>query len=329
MEAEDLQVVVALTARLAEGEKTVGTLTPTEWDVVADAIIGRHRLPRHLRGDDAAELLSAIAEAGKRLTPERLSSLLLRFDHAGRRLHDWQVQGIQVLGRGSNGYPRTFRRLLGPTRPPLLWARGNIDLMNVPGVAIVGSRDAEYRLLRRATDLGAAVAAQGFTVVSGGARGIDERAVEGALMESGTAVVVLPDSLATQAAKAQFREYLEARRLALISPYSPDAGYQTGTAMGRNRLIYCLSRAAIVVRSNRHAGGTFAGAQQALKNGWTRVWVEPASDETSGNHILHERDGATWIPFDDLGPVWSSVRDDAATNTRSLREDSTSWTPFE
>ncbi len=329
MKPEDLRVVLAMTARLAAGEKGPPTLTPVEWSMVATYLNDQGRYPRDLLNGHGDDLLAGIEGLQRKLTRDRLAGLLQRHGHADLRLNDWTRRDIWVLGRGDTDYPRRFRPELGSSRPPLLYGSGNSNLLNTTAVAIVGSRDAEYRLLRRATDLGAAVAAQGFTVVSGGARGIDERSVEGALMEGGTAVVVLPDSLATQAAKVQFREFLDSGRLALISPYSPDAGYQTGTAMGRNRLIYCLSRAAVVVRSNRHAGGTFAGAQQALKNGWTRVWVERTSDETSGNHVLHERDGAAWLPADDLAPVWASIREDASEGARTLREDAASWTPYE
>ncbi len=329
MEADDLRVVLAMTARLSAGEKGPPTLTPGEWAMVAKHIHDRGLLPRDLLNGHAGELLAGIEGLHRKLTHDRLDGLLQRHGHADLRLNDWTRRGIWVLGRGDANYPKRFLPELGASRPPLLYGSGNPSLLNTVSVAIVGSRDAEYRLLRRATGLGAAVAAQGLTVVSGGARGIDERSVEGALMEGGDAVVVLPDSLATQSARTQFREFLDSGGLALISPYSPDAGYQTGTAMGRNRLIYCLSRAAFVVRSNSHAGGTFAGAQQALKNGWTRVWVEPTSDETSGNHILHERDGAAWLPVDDLEPVWTAVRNDAAECPRTLREDAASWTPFE
>ena len=202
-------------------------------------------------------------------------------------------------------------------------------LLRQTGVAIVGSRDAEYQALRRASDLGADVARAGFVTISGGARGIDERAVEGALMAGGSAVVILPDSLAVQAKKIQFQRFLLDGKLALISPYSPDAGYQTGTAMGRNRLIYCLAEAALVVRSSRHAGGTFAGAQQALDNDWTRVWVEDSDDPESGNAVLQGRYDLSVIPPDDLAEIWNSIREPVTVASRSVAEDPAEWTPFE
>jgi predicted Rossmann fold nucleotide-binding protein DprA/Smf involved in DNA uptake len=282
-----------------------------------------------LLGSGAPDLLAAIATAGKRLTVERLGTLLGRMAHVDQRIRDWDSHRITLIPRGASQYPRPFRLYLRASCPPLLWGTGNLNLLSQNGIAIVGSRDAEYEALRRASDLGAAVATAGFVTVSGGARGIDERAVEGALMAGGAAVVILPDSLAVQAKKIQFQRFLESGTLALISPYSPDAGYQTGTAMGRNRLIYCLADAAFVVRSSRHAGGTFAGAQQALDNQWTRVWVERSDDSESGNAVLQERYDLSLIPDDDLSPVWASLREPVAAGTRSIAEESVEWVPFE
>ncbi len=329
MEHDDLRAIVALTARLASGQKALTPLKPTEWDLTARTLHQHGARPRALLGPDAPDLLAAIADAGKRLTAERLGTLLARMAHVDQRLQDWQNHRIDLLARGDSRYPRAFRQLLKASCPPLLWGAGNLQLLERTGVAIVGSRDAEYEVLRRATDLGAAVAEAGFVTISGGARGIDERAVEGALMAGGEAVVILPDSLAVQAKKAQFKRFLDDDKLALISPYSPDAGYQTGTAMGRNRLIYCLAEAAFVVRSSRHAGGTFAGAQQALDNEWTQVWVERSDDPESGNSVLQQRYDLPVIPSDDLSPIWESVRLSGLTATRAIREEPADWVPFE
>jgi predicted Rossmann fold nucleotide-binding protein DprA/Smf involved in DNA uptake len=54
--------------------------------------------------------------------------------------------------------------------------------------------------------------------------------------------------------------------LCLVTPFSPNAGFSIGAAMGRNRLIYCLADYAIVVASDAESGGTWAGATEALKN---------------------------------------------------------------
>lgn len=57
----------------------------------------------------------------------------------------------------------------------------------------------------------------------------------------------------------------------------PSATFSVGNAMGRNKIIYGLSRCTIVVASDHETGGTWAGATEALKNGYGRVasWIGP------------------------------------------------------
>ncbi len=71
----------------------------------------------------------------------------------------------------------------------------------------------------------------------------------GALVNNGNAIGVLSDGLFQKSISQTFRKYLSEGNLAFVSPYYPDAGFNVGNAMGRNKYIYCLSIAAIVVHS--------------------------------------------------------------------------------
>jgi len=163
------------------------------------------------------------------------------------------------------------------------------------GLAVVGSRDAGHADLAFAAKLGAQASRQGISIVSGGARGIDEAAMLGALENEGTAIGVLADSLLRAAISAKYRKHLMTGNLALVSPYNPEAGFDVGNAMARNRYIYCLGDGAVVVSSSRNTGGTWTGAIENLKEGWVPLWVKPGSEGTSGNVDLVRR-GARWLP---------------------------------
>lgn len=65
-------------------------------------------------------------------------------------------------------------------------------------------------------------------------------------------------------------------------------------AMARNKLIYALADFALVVASDAGKGGTWAGAEEALKAGWVPVFVVDRPDAPEGNRLLIKR-GA--IPF--------------------------------
>ncbi len=76
----------------------------------------------------------------------------------------------------------------------------------------------------------------------------------------------------------------------LISPYYPEAGFNAGHAMGRNKYIYCLSDTSLVIHSGK-TGGTISGAEENLKNNWVPLWVKPTNDENSANVQLIEKGG--------------------------------------
>ena len=115
----------------------------------------------------------------------------------------------------------------------------------------------------------------------------------GALEAEGTVIGVLADSLLRACSSAKYREYLMANNLVLISTFYPEAGFNAGNAMQRNKYIYCLSDAALVVQSGTK-GGTWSGAMENLNKQWVPLWVKRTSDNMSGNSAI-EKAGAAWV----------------------------------
>ena len=108
----------------------------------------------------------------------------------------------------------------------------------------------------------------------------------GALEREGTAVGVLADSLLRAATSAMYRQYLTAHNLTLVSPFNPEAGFNVGNAMARNRYIYCLVDRAVVISSSLNKGGTWHGAIEAMQAQWVPLWVMTGAKEGSGNPEL-------------------------------------------
>jgi predicted Rossmann fold nucleotide-binding protein DprA/Smf involved in DNA uptake len=100
----------------------------------------------------------------------------------------------------------------------------------------------------------------------GDAKGVDTISMDSALEARGTAVAVPVNSLERMVKK--HRDALSRGDLCLVTPYSHNAGFSVGAAMGRNRLIYCLADYAIVVASDTESGGTWVGVTETLKNSW-------------------------------------------------------------
>jgi len=75
-------------------------------------------------------------------------------------------------------------------------------------------------------------------------------------------------------------------QLVLLTPYAPTAGFSVGAAMGRNKVIYGLADFAVVVSSDYQAGGTWAGAVEALKAGWCPLFARDGANVPKGNREL-------------------------------------------
>ena len=133
------------------------------------------------------------------------------------------------------------------------------------------------------------------TIVSGGAKGIDRAAMHGALQAGGDVAGVMADSLERAALARDNREPLMEGRLVLVSPYDPAAGFNVGHAMQRNKVIYALADAALVVTSDFEKGGTWAGAIEQLERlHFVPVFVRNGANAGKGNAALLHRGGKPW-----------------------------------
>ena len=261
-------------------EKT-GTkpLSIKEWARFARWLRDHKLNPSQLLKKDPKSLLSDWKD--KEVTLERVEGLLDRGVALGFALYEWQQAGLWIITRSESDYPDRLKRKLRFESPPVLFGCGGKMLLNKGGIAVVGSRDADEDDLDFSSNLARTAADQGLSVVSGAARGVDESAMIGALEHEGTAVGVVANSLLHAVTSKKYRKHLFANDLVLISPFNPEAGFNVGNAMARNKYIYCLSDAAVVVNSTLKKGGTWNGAIEDLKKKWVPLLVKPKDSPKS------------------------------------------------
>jgi predicted Rossmann fold nucleotide-binding protein DprA/Smf involved in DNA uptake len=287
------QAVLLLTAHFskpAPGDPK--PLTPTEWGRFALWLKEQGRTPEELLVGDPSRLLAGWAD--EKIPNERIGALLSRSSALALALEKWQRAGLWVVTRSDPDYPVRLKKLLKSTSPPVFFGCGDRQLLNRGGLTVVGSRNASEKDLDFAHKLGGKSAEAGCSVVSGGARGVDESAMLGALEREGTVIGVLADRLLRGATSSKYRAALMRKNLVLVSPFNPEAGFDVGNAMARNKYVYCLSDAAVVVHSGVK-GGTWSGALENLAHGWVPLWVKPTDDGNSGNAHLVSK-GARWLP---------------------------------
>jgi predicted Rossmann fold nucleotide-binding protein DprA/Smf involved in DNA uptake len=290
------QAVMLLTVSLVKSNKSdAKPLSTKEWASFAVWLKDHDLEPSALIRGNVKTLLSGWMDRSITLT--RLENLLNRGGALGLALEKWERAGLWVITRSDPEYPERLKRRLRLKSPPVLFGCGNKMLLDRGGIAVVGSRDADQRDIAFSENLGDAVATQGYSVVSGGARGVDESTMLGALRNDGTAIGVVANNLLRTVSSAKYRKFLISGDLVLITPFNPEAGFNVGNAMSRNRYIYCLSDAAVVVSSTPNKGGTWSGALEDLKAEWVPLWVKRTESTKSGNSELVEK-GANWIPDD-------------------------------
>lgn len=319
------QAALMLTVSLGKADREgAKPLSPGEWTRLADWLRERGLDPSALLQNDFREVLSGWDD--RSILLDRLDALLGRGAALGLAVEKWQRAGLWILARPDPCYPTRLARRLGPTAPPVVFGCGNRLLLERGGLAVVGSRDAGEDDLDFSKGLGETASQQGYSIVSGGARGVDRSAMKGAFDSEGTAVAVLADSLLRAATSALYRRPLLADDLALVSAVNPEAGFNVGTAMARNRYIYCLADAAVIVVSARGSGGTWNGACENAKAGWVPLWVKRTSHPASGNAGLIEQ-GARPLPdsLESLATLFEPLDEVSAPIPAGFSEETRSW----
>jgi predicted Rossmann fold nucleotide-binding protein DprA/Smf involved in DNA uptake len=119
--------------------------------------------------------------------------------------------------------------------------------------------------------------------------------MHGALESNGKVVGVLADSLERAVVNREHRELLMNSQLTLMTVFDPSAGFNVGHAMQRNRLIYALADAALVVNSDLGKGGTWAGAIEQLdKLHFVSVYVRATGEISEGLKALENKGALPW-----------------------------------
>jgi DNA processing protein len=288
------QAIVLLTSslRVGRGGSDIRPLDSTEYGRLAVYLHERKLQPADLLSSDAERIID---DCPVLLDKERARRLLERGFQLGQAVEGWRSRAIWVITRADAAYPRRMKSRMGSAAPPVLYGCGNPDLLNTGGVAIVGSRNIGEDLVQYTESVGRLAGQANVTVVSGGARGVDKTAMLSAVTTGGCAVGVLADALERAALNREYRDALLAKRLALISPYDPASGFTVAQAMQRNKLVYSLADAALVVSADWKKGGTWAGAIEQLDQlRFVRVYIRSSGESQKGLEALAERGASRW-----------------------------------
>ena len=236
---------------------------------------------------DFARLENTIAK----LTYDRIKNLLNRGASLSLALDKWQSAGVWIMDRQHEHYPKAIKKQLKHQSPALFFGVGNPELLSKQAIGFVGSRDCDAQDEQATNQYVSQINQLNYQVVSGAAKGVDSYAMLASLNSGNTAIGILADSLFRASASGQWRQHLKANNLVLISPFFPEGRFTPANAMARNKFIYLLSGATVVVTSGEK-GGTWEGAKENLKKDWVPLLVSAHKQPLqTGNQALINGDG--------------------------------------
>ncbi len=265
--SQNAQTILLLTAPLLAGgsRPSVRPLSLGDYNNLVRHLHDTELEPANLLDSEGLrELDSSWSALKTKRTLQDVRQLLDRGFLLAQALERWSARAIWVVTRPDDDYPNRIRKKMGGKAPPVLYGCGDRDALDDGGLAVVGSRKVNEELIAYTERVGQLAAEAEVPIVSGGARGVDQAAMRGSLESGGHAIGVLGNNLERAALDRGNREPLMDGRLVLISSFDPAVRFRGWQAMERNKQIYALADAALVVNSDLGHGGTWAGATEQL-----------------------------------------------------------------
>ncbi len=262
------------------------SLTYTAWS----AIVQAHLFEQRLDDWNVADLVALRIEPdrARRLVQERA---LLRIERLQQRLQQFAVQVLSIHDRA---YPQILRQI--PKPPPVLYVRGNLAVIQIPGLAVVGTRRATPYGLTVTERLLEPVTRTGLPIVSGLAAGIDAAAHRVAVRRGSPTIAVFGTGIDViyPWSNHQLASEILQRGGALVSEFPLGAGPERFHFPQRNRIISGLSRAVLLVEAGEKSGalitakyaldqnrevlavpGSIVSDQSSGVNSWLRLGAKP------------------------------------------------------
>lgn len=217
--------------------------------------------------DEVADCGSAVAVYDRLVVPDLFASPYAnakRFEQAVAQIDEWEAESIGVHTVLDDTFPPQLRDVLH--MPPIVFTRGVVE-PDTRAVAIVGSRNASRDGLANAGRLATGLGERGFTIVSGGAAGIDAAAHEAALAAGARTVAVIGTGVRRYypAENRDLHDRIAAAGM-VLSQFMPDSPPTKSSFPMRNAVMSGYVTATVVVEAGERSG-TRIQARNAVEHG--------------------------------------------------------------
>jgi DNA processing protein len=208
-------------------------------------------------------------------SPEEATRILILLSEKSklrRYLQKAEEAGCRPVTRVSAAYPQILRERLQDDAPGTIWAKGDLSLLSLPAISVVGSRALMGENRKFAAEVGRQAALQNYVLISGNARGADSIAQESCLATGGKVIAIVPDALS---------DYPLRENVLYLSADAFDAPFSSPRALYRNQLIHCMGQKVFVVQCSLGKGGTWSGTVNNLKRHYSDVFCFRDESEAS------------------------------------------------
>lgn len=280
--SDNAKAVIALTTRFGDSNRPA--LTPTGWDHFSKALADAGLQPANVFAPGFDPALPGVPDG----LVTSVRELLVTAASATVAAADLENKGIWTLTVTDIDYPDALSERLDYLTPPVIFGVGPTTLLARRGIAIVGSRNVSEEGAKVAGDVAKTAVEAGYTVVSGGAKGVDQLALNAAFLSGGKVLAMIADSLQARIRNPDILRALDTGNTTLVTEQAPQAPSTAASALRRNKLVYAISHVTVVISSDLESGGTWSGATEALqaRNGVVAVWR--GQGEGPGNARLVE-----------------------------------------
>jgi len=257
-------------------------LEAKEWSNLAQKLLSLKIKPEYLLDFEKQDFIDQLDSTNQEA--DRYIRLLDRSGSLRFELSKYEDMGIQIVTRADSEYPKQLKKKLGNGCPPLFYFAGDLSLREAVGY--VGSRSVDPSDMEFTQHTVAKTASRGYSVVSGGAKGIDSISASAAMNEEVAVIEYISDSMLRKMRDSGLVRKIRDGRVLLMSVAIPTAGFNVGVAMMRNRYIYAQSSGTVVIRSDYGKGGTWAGATENLKKKWCPTFCRDY-DYPGNRELIH------------------------------------------
>jgi DNA processing protein len=256
-----------------------------------------------------SQLLQQVEGIGSSKSSKLASALRAAGEQVESEMDRATAAGATIICPDDQVYPMLLRSI--PDPPNVLYVKGGFQDRDLNGIAIVGSRKCTHYGREQADRFGALLAGAGFTVISGGARGVDSAAHRGALLHpQGRTIAVLGSGVDVTYPPENEKLFDQiAQHGAVISEFAMGTPPLAENFPRRNRIVSGMSRGVLVIEADERSGALIT-ARQACDDHGRPVFAIPGridNSQSAGPHRLI-RDGAVLTSclediLEGLGPL--------------------------